>query len=94
MFAKSCLSTINLLRLILFSEILIGDNKEKKMAAKQRFPQRLKPLNVSKTEFDLPPKNSSATKSATPKEFDLKLFPPKHRLKRGVNYLLLKRKVK
>ena len=35
------------------------------MAAKQRLPQRLKSLSVSKMEFYLPPKNSSSTKSAT-----------------------------
>ena len=81
MFAKSCLSTINLLRIFLFSELLIGDNKEKKMAAKQRFPQRIKPMNVSKTEFDLPPKNSSSTKSATPGRIRPKTVPAKTLLK-------------
>ena len=51
------------------------------MAAKQRFPQRLKPLSVSKTEFNLLPRNSSSTKSATPGRIWPKTVPAKTLLK-------------
>lgn len=51
------------------------------MAAKQRSLQRLKPLSVSKTEVELPPKNSSSTKSATPGRIQPKTVPAQTLLK-------------
>ena len=51
------------------------------MAAKQRFPQRLKQLSVLKTEFDLTPKNSSSTKPSTHGRIGPKTVPAKPLLK-------------
>ena len=47
------------------------------MAAKQRFPQQLKSMSVSKTEFDLPKINSSSTKPATLGRIRPKTVPAK-----------------
>ena len=51
------------------------------MADKQRSLQRLKPLSASKTEVELPPNNSSSTKSATPGRIQPKTVPAQTLLK-------------